>query len=601
MVVTLELCLYICMKLQILGILIIGISKLYENSTAIEAVQWRGHFLEPTSTIMDDGTRDQGQLVALSLLRLSTAIVFIYALFLGFTRYKSISLSSPSPITSVVIADVQPRRALIITLLVFAAFTYLLDELIVFFYFIFQDLPSSSAFQWRGVELADVLGYLAFSTIIIIGILKDRRGVDIWSRKRLKVGIILALLFDIGYLVLLILSVRIFQSKYSSNLHFLPLSTHFLVTGRPTSPGVPERPNEPGVDLPNFLHFLTVDFRILALLILLIVLFKPHTTYTVNQHGHATPTPSTLLLPAAAPVTHGAYGTFSDPSAAPKSAVGHQHNGATATSDQKATEGYDAERLHQHPVAEGSASASGSHEHHDHPPTATDVEVPPVALPLDPEIQDVPNPVTHDPAALNTSYAAVAAAHVDKEHKADEEATHGETAKDTSGQDEPVAGGDVADSPTAFAFPSSTQRDDSSLRGSVTFSPEAVERGDAEAVYGPGDKKRRRISSQNIKRIVRKITDIPKRKDSISSIGSAAQNTPGEGQTTPKKTRLSRDDSRMSGEGSLNYGSGAAGDDSPAASIGASGKKKNRMSLSLRRGSTSGSTGALKPAKPDAE
>ncbi|KIM31954.1 hypothetical protein M408DRAFT_241344 [Serendipita vermifera MAFF 305830] len=295
------------MKLQILGILIIGISKLYENST--EVVQWSSDLLEhprtlaPTFLNMDDGTRDHRQLVALSLLRLSTSLVFVYAIFLGFTRRKPIVLSSPSPITSVVVADVQPRRALILTLLVFAAFTYLLDELITLFYFIFEDVPSSSALQWRGIELADVLGYVAFSMIIMFGIHKDRIGIDFWSRKRLKVGIILALLLDIAYLVLLILS-------------------------RPDSPGVPERPNVRGIDLPNFLHFLTVDFRILALLILVIVLFKPHTSYSVNQHNHAPPTPSTLLLPAAAPVTHGAYGTFADPSHAPKSAVSH-HNGAT--------------------------------------------------------------------------------------------------------------------------------------------------------------------------------------------------------------------------------------------------------------------------------
>ena len=563
------------MKLQLLGILIVGISKLYENST--EAVLWQGHNLEPT-IIMDDGTRDQGLLIALSALRLSTGVLFLYALlFLGFVRHKPIVLSSPTPITSVVVADIQPRRALIITLLVFAAFTYLLDELVVLFYFLYQDVPSSSAFQWRGVELADVLGYLAFSAIIILGISKDRRGIDLWSRKRLKFGILLALLLDIAYLVLLILSVRIFQSEYHQIYVFRPLSTQFGAE-RPSDPGVPERPNVRGIDLPNFLHFLTVDFRILALLLLLIILFKPHTSYSVNNQHHAPPTPSTLLLPAAAPVTHGAYGTFSDTNA-PKSAV--PHNDATATTlhpDTKATEGY-----HTGHAAHGEGSASGSHEH-EHPHPATE-DVPPVALPLDSEIQDVPNPVTHDPEALTTSYAAVAAAHVDKEqHKADAD---NHVAKD---DDEPAAtGGDVADSPTALVFPSGTQRDDSSLRGSVTFSPDAVERGEpgseGYAPGGPGDKKRRRISSQNIKRIVRKITDIPKRKDSISSIGSAAAasaTAAGEGQTTPKKTRLSRDDSRVSGDGSF----GPAGDDSPAGSIGP--KKKGRMSLSLRRGSTSG-------------
>jgi hypothetical protein len=537
---------------------------------------------------MDDA-HNQGLLIALSVLRLSTGVLLLYSLFLGFVRHKPITLTSPVEISDVVIAHVQPRRALILTLLTFSAFTYLLDEFIVLFYYLYQDVPSSSTYQWRGVELADVLGFTAFSFIIIIGITKDKNGLDFWSRKRLKVGVILALALDIAYLVLLLLSVRIFQSTYFlcryTGMHLNPHLTSFCLVSleRPGSPGVPERPNVRGIELSNFLHFLTVDARILALFVLTIVLFKPATHYTA-VHAHATPT--TGLLPAAAPVTHGAYGTFSDPSSAPKHAP-NQHNGSTA-SGTKATEGYDASHP-SHSVAEG--SAGGSQTKYDHSAT-TAAEEPHVRVLVDPEVEDVPNSMTDDPALLDTSYAAVAAAHVDKEHKADEEENAGESRNDAASRPNEMTG--IEESPTALVFPSTT-RDDSSLRGGVTFGPDATDNASAkDGSEGPGglDKKRRRISSQNIKRIVRKITDIPKRKDSISSIGSAAR----EGQTTPKKMRMSREDSRMSGEGSLNReGSlslGRAGsEDSPAPSIGDSAKKpkvKKRMSLSIRRASASG-------------
>ena len=335
--------------------------------------------------------------------------------------------------------------------------------------------------------------------------------------------------------------------------------------------------------MPNFLHFLTVDARILALFVLIIVLFKPVTYYSAV---HAPATPSTGLLPAAAPVTHGAYGTFSDPSGASKRPP-NQPNEPTALGA-KAPEGYDATHL-QRSVAEGSASNSQTKQ--GHAVTAAEgADESHAHVPHDVETGDVPNPATDDPAVLTRSYAAVAATHTDNERKADEdEEGRGVTKQAT---DETTA---VTDSPTAVAFPSST-RDDASLRGGVTFSADATDNTSTKDPFeGPGgvDKKRRRISSQNIKRIVRKITDIPRRKDSISSIGSASRAS--EGQTTPKKMRMSREDSRMSGEGSLNYP--PAGDDSPSASVGDSAKKaslKKRMSLSIRRGSTSGS----KPEQP---
>jgi hypothetical protein len=91
---------------------------------------------------------------------------------------------------------------------------------------------------------------------------------------------------------------------------------------------------------------------------------------------------------------------------------------------------------------------------------------------------------------------------------------------------------------------------------------------------GIDGKKRRRISSQNFKRIVRKISEIPRRQGSISSLGSASRAAAG--------GPVSREDSRVSGEGSIGYGTG----DNPSASVDGDGRKgrfRKRLSLSLRK------------------
>ncbi|KAG8811944.1 hypothetical protein FRC18_003192, partial [Serendipita sp. 400] len=493
---------------------------------------------------MDDGTRSPKLLDSLSAVRLSTGLLFAYALFLAFTKHRQATPSSPTAITSVVVASKQPRRALIATLLLFASFTYLLDGLIVLLYFFLRGFRQSYFTQWRGIELADVLGFLAFFSVLVIGIQKEKRSIDFWSRKRLKGFVFLAIVFDVAYLVLLVLAVRIFQR-------------------RPSSPGVPERPNIPGIYLPNFLHFLALDARLLVLFILFIVLFKPSTTYTTiasaaRDHPHE-PTPNTLLLPASGGVTlphqhggGGAYGTFSDAAA---NAKGAQHNGsdpahlsATAPSGGKAAaadaKGYEADE--DPTIVATSQHAEGSSSRSVHSQNKAKEDEP--LVPVDPEIEDVPNPVTDDPDVLKTSYAATAAAYQDKERRAEDENAdeeEGSSAKKTGDHAEHAH---ATESPTAMTFPSATRDDSSSLRGGVTFSQEAVDKsftGEEGAEGGPPgiEKKRRRISSQNFKRIVKKISDIPRRQGSISSLGSAARNSvDGAG---PSKTRLSREDSAM--------------------------------------------------------
>lgn len=320
------------------------------------------------------------------------------------------------------------------------------------------------------------------------------------------------------------------------------------------------------------MHFIALDVRLLIEFITLIVLFKPYTTYSTahDAHGHApAATPSTLLLPASLAGQNNsnqpAYGTFAPPPGS-LDAPGNKH-------------GYDIEAQQQQHLAEGSSKK-------DNDAVIVSEEPEPLVRP-EPEVEGVPNPVIDDPTALTTSYAAVAA----KAAEADEQAQ--DVVIDTSNQD-------VTESPNAFAFPSTTRDDSSSLRN-VTFSQDAagdrsidVEGGGGEET-GIDGKKRRRISSQNFKRIVRKISEIPRRQGSISSLGSASRaagpGTPGsvnagglagEGQTTPKRSRVSREDSRVSGEGSIGYGTG----DSPAASVDGDGKKsrfRKRLSLSLRK------------------
>lgn len=163
---------------------------------------------------MDDGTRSPALLDSLSIVRLSTSILLFYVLTLLLVpKYPKSASSSAEPITVVVVADVQPRRQFILTLLSFGAFTYFLDGLIVGIYWIARGFRQSYFLQWRGIELADVLGFLAFSGLILVGMYKERQGANFWTRRRIKLFAFMAIGFDVAYLVLLVRAVRIFESK----------------------------------------------------------------------------------------------------------------------------------------------------------------------------------------------------------------------------------------------------------------------------------------------------------------------------------------------------------------------------------------------------
>lgn len=262
--------------------------------------------------------------------------------------------------------------------------------------------------------------------------------------------------------------------------------------------------------------------RLFLLVVLLIVLYRPATTYSTVHRQALTPTASTLLLPSQGLTTspiQPEYGTFAEPSILP-----HGKSAEGVKSDD-----------------EGPAAVPDAYTHHHLGKNDS--------LVADPEPLDLEGATHHDESNaennLLTSYAAVAAKALEKEKHADDEPSV------------PVAfpaGG----SETPVGFP--TRDDASSIRtGGVTFTPEtnSTPLEGSEAT----DKKRKRISSQNLQKIVRRISLIPRRQGSISSLGSGG----GSATNTPKKEgisflRRSREDSRQSGEGSSYSGTVAETD-----------------------------------------
>lgn len=157
-------------------------------------------------------------LIALASVRGSPLLLLLLVVAsLGATARVQVP-SSPSTIRSIVVAQVQPRRALIVTILLFTAFTYLLDAVLILVLLFVDGVRQGDTAQWRGIEVADVAGVLAFSGLAVLGISKDAKGVDFWARKRVKAFGLIALVLDITYLTLLILVVPIFPGTIVSHL-----------------------------------------------------------------------------------------------------------------------------------------------------------------------------------------------------------------------------------------------------------------------------------------------------------------------------------------------------------------------------------------------
>ena len=159
-------------------------------------------------------------LIALAALRLSPLFLLLLVVTTLGLRPKPPASPSTASITNIVVADVQPRRALILTILIFAALTYLLDTVLVIVISVVDHVRHGSTPQWRGIEVADAAGVLAFLSLAIVGSTKEKKGVNFWTRKRVKAFAFFALAFDIAHLVLLLLTIPIFPRKFKASFPF---------------------------------------------------------------------------------------------------------------------------------------------------------------------------------------------------------------------------------------------------------------------------------------------------------------------------------------------------------------------------------------------
>jgi hypothetical protein len=131
---------------------------------------------------------------------LSPSLVFLVALSIAFLH--PLPPISPSPITSVVVATAEPRRALILSLLSLTALTYLFDGLtFAVFAVIKHHWPNHT-----GIPFNAVIGLVAFSGLAALGSWKDVHGINVWSLRRIKVATMATLFLDIALTVLLGLS-----------------------------------------------------------------------------------------------------------------------------------------------------------------------------------------------------------------------------------------------------------------------------------------------------------------------------------------------------------------------------------------------------------
>jgi hypothetical protein len=150
-----------------------------------------------TTTIMAGNNAPELSLAVFIIRVVSPALVFLATLSLIFNRAPS--PTSPSPITSVVVATRVPRRALVLSLLSLASFTFLLDGLT----FVVYAVLTKSWPQNTGIEINAIVGIVAYSGLAAFGTWKDVHDVPVWSLKRVKIAIAIALLLDIVHVVLL--------------------------------------------------------------------------------------------------------------------------------------------------------------------------------------------------------------------------------------------------------------------------------------------------------------------------------------------------------------------------------------------------------------
>lgn len=133
---------------------------------------------------------------------LSPALVFITTISLLSQRPQP--AGSPSPITSVVVANVVPRRASILSLLSLISISYFLDGAAFVVFTVLDKVWT----RHTGIEINAVVGVAAFAGLAALGSWKDVNGAKIWTLRRIKLVVALALLLDAGLVVLLGLKIR---------------------------------------------------------------------------------------------------------------------------------------------------------------------------------------------------------------------------------------------------------------------------------------------------------------------------------------------------------------------------------------------------------
>ncbi|KAF9038357.1 hypothetical protein BDZ89DRAFT_1100422 [Hymenopellis radicata] len=198
---------------------------------------------------------------------LSPALVLLGTISLPFFSPQASSSSSPSPITSVVVASRIPRRGSILLFLTLSSLTYLFDGLT---FVVFAVLRKYWA-RDTGIEFNAIIGLVAFSGLAALGAWKDVQGHPVWLSKRVKSSVAASLVLDILLTV------------------FIGLSISESGKG-PTA-----------IPLPTLLHIAFPILRILFLLPLLGSLLSPRIVYSsvVSNDAHDDPgaTESALLLP----------------------------------------------------------------------------------------------------------------------------------------------------------------------------------------------------------------------------------------------------------------------------------------------------------------
>lgn len=150
---------------------------------------------------------------------LSPAVVFITTLSLLSLRPHS--PESPSPITSVVVANIVPRRASILSLLSLISTSYFLDGAAFAVFAVLEKFWP----RHTGIEINAVVGVAGFAGLAALGAWKDVSGAQVWTLRRIKLVMALVLLLDTALVVLLGLKIR---DTRNGDLFLVNVSVSFL-------------------------------------------------------------------------------------------------------------------------------------------------------------------------------------------------------------------------------------------------------------------------------------------------------------------------------------------------------------------------------------